>query len=472
MIAEQQHNSAALAVLQNDVPSRNADGTLGVTEKTTLRLAATGQPAGWTVAPDGFSARATSGFLASVDQARALVEIDTVPGTTQGATGPLVYTVEDVATTAAGGTVHHTLTSSVQVVLPPYHPTAVDDHGETTSPVGVVLAGARNDVPAAPGALVDLASVRFPSAQLSRLPKGTTIDNGGFSPTLVVPGEGTWTADDVPVDYDNGTEGTVRFDPAPSFVGVTSLVDYSVSDRLDRPDEATLSVTVRPGYLARPDAVTTPQNVPVTLDILANDDPGQNPDGSPAAPASSVAVLDATGLPAGTGPGDSGLARYVPGEGTYRDGYVGGQVTFTPLPGFTGAATPVRFLIDNTWTSALQVTVERVTPVAHDDVAGTTTGRPVVVPVLGNDAPGVPQVPLLGSSVRLRLVAGLPPGTTLSADARSLQVPGHGVFVAAGDGEITFVPLDGATGAVPPVGYSVADVNDTTVRATLTVTVH
>ena len=41
----------------------------------------------------------------------------------------------------------------------------------------------------------------------------------------------------------------------------------------------------------------------------------------------------------------------------------------------------------------------------------------------------------------------------------------------AGNGEVTFVPLGSSTGAVPAIGYQVADVNGTTARSTLAVTV-
>ena len=110
-------------------------------------------------------------------------------------------------------------------------------------------------------------------------------------------------------------------------------------------------------------------------------------------------------------------------------------------------------------------------PVATPDSASTTVGRPVVAGVLANDRPGSSDVPLVGSSVRLRTVDPLPSGSALAGDAKTLKVAGRGVFLVSGTGQVTFVPLGTATGAVPTVGYQVADANGTTARSTLSVTV-
>lgn len=124
-----------------------------------------------------------------------------------------------------------------------------------------------------------------------------------------------------------------------------------------------------------------------------------------------------------------------------------------PDPGFTGTAARVPFRVvavvrsdhghENQvyLDSSLQVTVDPVTPTARDDTATTSVDRPVVVTALANAAAGASSVPLVGSSVRLRAEPGLPTGSTLFGDAQTLTVGGHGVFLVAGGGEITFVPF-------------------------------
>ena len=120
-------------------------------------------------------------------------------------------------------------------------------------------------------------------------------------------------------------------------------------------------------------------------------------------------------------------------------------------------------------------------PVARPDTVATRVSRPVVVAVLGNDSTGSPQVPLVGSSVRLRLTPDLP-DPTLYGDAKTLVVPqgqpgpftpapGGGVFLVSGRGEITFVPIGPGPTPQLTVGYQVADANGATARSTLTVTV-
>ena len=109
-------------------------------------------------------------------------------------------------------------------------------------------------------------------------------------------------------------------------------------------------------------------------------------------------------------------------------------------------------------------------PTATADSASTRPGQPIIIDVLANDRPGSPDVPLVGSSVRLRTPLGpLPPGTALYGDAKTLKLPGWGVFLVSGTGQVTFVPLGPSTGLVPTVGYQVADANGRTDRSLLDV---
>lgn len=110
-------------------------------------------------------------------------------------------------------------------------------------------------------------------------------------------------------------------------------------------------------------------------------------------------------------------------------------------------------------------------PTAAPDTASTTVGQPVIIDALGNDRPGSPDVALVGSSVRLRTTTALPCGSVLHGDAKTLKVPGLGVFLVVGTGQITFVPLGTSTGPAPTIGYQVGDAGGQTARSTLDVTV-
>ena len=133
--------------------------------------------------------------------------------------------------------------------------------------------------------------------------------------------------------------------------------------------------------------VQTDQNVAVTVDLLANDTPGHNADGS-------LGTIDRTS------------ARF--------------SLTNNPGLRFVGGASPVVHrsrdavrtrtgeIVHNPTTSNLRVTVTPVTPVALNNWSNTEVGKAVYVRVLGNDRPGVASAPLVPSSVRLELGPGLP----------------------------------------------------------------
>ena len=257
---------------------------------------------------------------------------------------------------------------------------------------------------------------------------------------------------------------------------------YTVVDRSGAAAEGTLQVTVRRGAATRDDTARTPRGVPITVDVVANDDPGLNADGTRASFDRGNVRLGTGDLPPGSTHSIEGDQATVPGQGSWVVQPATGTITFTPDPGFVGTAT-IRYTVyavadigavaqqGQYLDGELQVVVDPVTPTARPDTASTTVGHPVVVAVLRNDAAGDARVPLVGSSVRLRTAPGLPAGSVLSGDAKQLVVAGRGTFLVAGDGEITFVPLGTSTGAVPAVGYSVADANGTTARSTVTVTV-
>jgi hypothetical protein len=111
----------------------------------------------------------------------------------------------------------------------------------------------------------------------------------------------------------------------------------------------------------------------------------------------------------------------------------------------------------------------------------TSFGHPVVVAVLANDAAGAAAVPLVRSSVRLRLGGDLHGRPQLYGDAKTLIVPalfnrtadplvGGVTFLVSGRGEITVVPIADAPTDPVTIGYQVADANGRTARSTLTVT--
>lgn len=131
----------------------------------------------------------------------------------------------------------------------------------------------------------------------------------------------------------NGTvginpDGTLTYTPNPDFNG-PDVISYTVTDPAGNTATSTVAVTVTPvndAPVAAPDAITTPLDTPVTLDIVAND---SDPDGD---------ALTIVGTPTSV-------------DGTVTVGPDGRSVTFTPTAGFVGTT-----VIDYTVTDPTGVT--------------------------------------------------------------------------------------------------------------------
>ena len=126
-----------------------------------------------------------------------------------------------------------------------------------------------------------------------------------------------------------------------------------------------------------------------------------------------------------TGAGGAGQPLVVAGQGTWSVDTATGDVTFTPEAGFTGAPTPVTYTVEDTAgnvsnTATITLT-DTAAPVASDDSA-SYSGAAATVAVVSNDGNGEA---LDGSSV---VQTNPPAGATLSADGKTLTVPGQGAW--------------------------------------------
>lgn len=472
-------------LLKLDDPGQKADGTPAAFVRASLRLTGvsptTGLKIDYIFDRSSIRIAGVGDFAVSVNDGLVLVyDASRYPYFT-GTVPTLSYTALTTAGTSVNGTVTVEVLRTTGGTAPvPDLPEALPDSVTTTPQVPVVLAGQANDLSGV--APLDSSKLAFPTDQIRFLPPGTTITDVGGEQVLDEPGKGSFRT--------NRAEGTILFTPNPDFVSPDDIpgflgsvvAEYTITDTAGNSSRAYLSAGLVPGAYAKPDAVTTRQGRAVNANVLVNDYAGRSQlAGSPGTFADPR--LTTVGLPSGAKLGGSGSVLTVPGQGVYTVSPGNRTVTFVPEPTFRGkaslvtlalrvsvprlAAEPATFELHPT----LQVTVVGADTVAEADRASTDAGEPVVVAVLANDAPGSPVVPLVASSVRLRLAPGLPSGSTLSGDAKTLVVAGRGTFLVSGTGQVTFVPLGTATGAVPAIGYQVADVNGTTARSTLTVTV-
>ncbi|OYT97801.1 MAG: hypothetical protein CFE40_14810, partial [Burkholderiales bacterium PBB1] len=173
-------------------------------------------------------------------------------------------------------------------------------------------------------------------------------------------------------------DGGYTFTPVADYNGTVPQVSYTTNTG----SNSTLDINVTPlddTPAASDDLATTPEDTPVTIDVLANDTDADTPtltitaiNGQPISVGSPVQLLDTAGLPQGT-------VSLTPD----------GKLVYTPAPNTTG---PVDF--NYTVTDGLtpvqakvhvDVTPVNDAPVATDDTVTVAEDTPVTLNVLGND---------------------------------------------------------------------------------------
>lgn len=255
---------------------------------------------------------------------------------------------------------------------------------------------------------------------------------------------GTYTVDN---------SGVLTFTPVPAFSG-TSTITYNVADNLGaKSNNATISILVNfvnQPPVANDDAVTTTEDNPIAINVLAND----TDDGT---------IVTAT---VDLNPNVGGIQNSITGpEGTFTVNG-SGLVTFTPALNFHGTALVSYTVNDNIGVTSnvatLTVTVTPVNdpPVANNDAANTTEDTPVTINVIANDT----DVDGTIDPASVDLVPG--------GDIDGTLTTAQGTFTRnATTGAVTFAPVANFFGNATAT-YSVRDnLGAQSNTATITVTV-
>jgi len=257
--------------------------------------------------------------------------------------------------------------------------------------------------------------------------------------------------DNYPYIPDDGIPATLSYGFSASTGGSNNFHEIRNIDIL-------AAVAVAPTAVA--DAATTPEDTPVTFNIVTNDS-DQNGN-STLNSANGVDLIPGSGID---------LSRTVTGEGTYT--YNGnGTVTFVPVANFNGTSTISYTINDGALTSSVVNIVVTVTavndaPVAVADVNTVTEDVTLTVAavagLLSNDT-DAENSPL---TITQYFIAGDLVAKTV---ATPVVIAGVGTINIAADGGYSFVPASNYTGAIPVITYTASD-GALTATSTLTLTI-
>ncbi|WP_141693141.1 tandem-95 repeat protein, partial [Thioclava sp. SK-1] len=258
---------------------------------------------------------------------------------------------------------------------------------------------------------------------------------------------------------------TLIFTPTGDFNGAVDIFGYSVTDVNGDSDSTTVTLSIAAAVAAQNDLRETPENTPIALDPLANDDPG--------GPAATVTVL------AGPAPGQ-GTLSYTDAGGAQQSLATGGTITtaefttlvFTPQIDFQGPVDPITYQIDdpggNSDPATITLTVDGL-PEAENDLIATEEDTAVALPILANDDQGdgpatvrFDTVPDAATQGVIRYTDGL--GAVQSVAAGD-------VLSAAQAATLTFAPAADATGLVTAL-YTLTDQDGDVSQATTTVEIN
>jgi VCBS repeat-containing protein len=348
------------------------------------------------------------------------------------------YTISD----GQGGTASTTLTLTV---------TGTNDAPVTTADVGSMP----EDTPISGNVLANDSDPDVEPLSVASFSVAGVAGTFAAGSTATVPGVGTLVIN---------ANGSYTFTPAPNYNGPVPVATYLASDgTASTPGTLTLSVSpVNDNPIASPDAATTPEDTPVSGNLLGND---SDVDGN----SLSVTSFSIAGV---SGSFSAGSTASIPGVGSLVING-DGSYTFTPAANYNGAVPLVTYSVTDgaggSASSSLSITVSSVNdnPVAVANTGTTTEDSSASGNVLPNDSD------VDGDAL---VVAGVSFGAT-AGTVGSPIVGTHGTLTLNADGNYTYVPasstqaLDTGESVSDVFTYSVSDGNGGSASTTLTLTV-
>ena len=153
-------------------------------------------------------------------------------------------------------------------------------------------------------------------------------------------------------------------------------------------------------------------------------------------------------------------------NGTYTVNGTNGQVTFTPVAGFVGTATPVTYVVVDAATrktSAVFTPIIAAPTTAVNDSSWGQTGQVQSISPTANDTVSAGNA-LVASSIKLCGTGQTSP----NCNQTTLTVTGQGTYVVnPTTGVVAFTPVAGYVGDATPIGYQATDLLGSVVTATI-----
>ena len=301
---------------------------------------------------------------------------------------PVLYNIED-----NDGNVSNNSSITID-----YAPIATDDINAIVGVIGspVSIDVTLNDLD---GDIVDVATVVLDA---------TSVGGVQVSPSEVsLAGVGVW--------LDNGA-GTVTFTPDPAYTIDPPVISYTINDAEGNSSNlATITFDYAPiaiDNVSNNGGLGYPINLPVTVDVLANDITGDTVD-----PTTVSLVATGTAINIVTDANGDITSFEVPGEGTWNVDLATGEITFSPAPGFILSPTPINYNVEDDEGNQSNNALVTITYVAQADIEVVKTdnsdtytpGLPIVYTItVTNNGPA----DATGVIVNDDIVAGLEAFTT------------------------------------------------------------
>lgn len=170
----------------------------------------------------------------------------------------------------------------------------------------------------------------------------------------------------------------------------TETFTYAITDADGDTTTATLTITIvgNTDPVANPDERTTPEDTPVSGNVITGGHPGERADSDEdASDTLKLTEFAVNGQTISVEPGKPGTTT-IPGMGTITFDE-NGNYTFTPVSDWHGEVPPITYTVDDgnggTATSTLTITVTPVTDAVNDRVS-TEAATPVTIDPLQNDS--------------------------------------------------------------------------------------